>query len=158
MSLKSIRIISVGKPRLPFWKAASAYYLEKLSRWRFITETIVKDAPSGMTIDQRIEDESRRIASVITPSDIMICLDERGSSFTSKSFSSFLAELSSNSSFRPCFVIGGAFGLRLDLLPQTRHCISFGPQTFPHELARVVLLEQLYRAETIARNIPYHHA
>ena len=158
MSLKTIRIISVGKPRLPFWQAASNYYLEKLSHWRIIQETIVKDAPSGMTIEQRAEDESRRIASVITSTDIVICLDEHGKSYTSLSFSSFLAGLSSNSSFRPCFVIGGAFGLRLNLVPQTRHCISFGMQTFPHELARVVLLEQLYRAETIMHNIPYHHA
>ena len=158
MSFKSIRIISVGKPRLSFWKQASDYYLEKLSHWRKIEETIVRDAPPGLDIEHRVEHESRRIASVITPVDIVVCLDEHGKTLTSTSFSSFLTELSSNSSFRPCFIVGGAFGLRLDLLPQTRHCISFGPQTFPHELARVVLLEQLYRAETIARNIPYHHA
>ncbi len=158
MSLKTIRIISVGKPRLPFWKAASDYYIEKLSHWRYIDETIVRDAPAGMPIEQRVDDESKRIASVITPADIVICLDEHGKSFTSTSFSSFLAELSSNSSFRPCFIVGGAFGLRLRLLPQTRHCLSFGPQTLPHELARVLLLEQIYRAEAIQRNVPYHHA
>ena len=157
MFIKPLRIIAVGKLRLDFWRTASAYYLERLSRWRNITETIIRDAPAGLASDQRAMVESLRIAEALSKEDVPVCLDEKGINMDSRSFSRFLADLSSNSSARPCFIVGGPYGLRRPALERCRYCISFGRQTLPHEMARVLLLEQLYRAETISRNIPYHH-
>ena len=65
--------------------------------------------------------------------------------------------LSADGTRRPCFIVGGPFGLHDSVREKAKHLIAFGPQTFPHELARVVLLEQLYRAESLLRNMPYHH-
>ena len=58
---------------------------------------------------------------------------------------------------RPCFVVGGAFGLSPGVRDACAHCLSLSAMTWPHELARVLLLEQLYRAECILRKVPYHH-
>ena len=142
---------------MPFWRDASAYYLEKLSHWRKVTETVLKDAPAELPQEQRARDESQRLAAAVEAGDFVICLDEKGSMMDSRAFSAFLARISENAGMRPCFVVGGPYGLRDAILSKAKQSIAFGRQTLPHELARVLLLEQLYRAEAIARNIPYHH-
>ena len=157
MSLKPLRIMTVGRPHAPFWKDAAAHYLERLSRWRQITDTVIKDADPALPIPRRVEEEGRRILAALAPQDIVVCLDEKGRSMTSREFSRFVDGMSADATRRPCFIVGGPFGLHDDVRQRARHLIAFGPQTLPHELARVVLLEQLYRAETLLRNMPYHH-
>ncbi len=152
-----MRILSVGKIRLPFWRDAAAYYLDKLSHWRKISETVIRDAPAQLPPDQRALDESRRLAEAVTQEDFVICLDEKGAMMDSRTFAAFLDGIPENTGLRPCFVVGGPFGLRDAILGKARRRIAFGRQTLPHELAHVLLLEQLYRAEAIAHNIPYHH-
>lgn len=157
MSMKSLRIITVGKAHAAFWKEAAAYYLERISRWRQITDTIIRDANPALPVPMRVEEEGRRILEAVAPQDIVVCLDEKGRSMTSRDFSRFLEAMSADAAHRPCFIVGGPFGLHGSVRQKAHHLIAFGPQTLPHELARVVLLEQLYRAETLLRNIPYHH-
>ena len=157
MSLKPLRIITVGRPHATFWKDAAAHYLERLSRWRQMTDTIIRDSDPALPVPRRVEEEGRRILAAVTPQDIVVCLDEKGRSMTSREFSRFLEGMSTDATRRPCFIVGGPFGLHDDVRQKARHLIAFGPQTLPHELARVVLLEQLYRAETLLRNMPYHH-
>ncbi len=147
----------MGRPRIPFWRDAAAYYLERLSRWRQITDTIIRDSDPALPTARRVEDEGKRILAALEPQDVVICLDEHGQSMTSREFSRFLDEMSTDGTRCPCFIVGGPFGLHETVLDCARHLIAFGPQTFPHELARVVLLEQLYRAETLLRRMPYHH-
>ena len=88
------------------------------------------------------------------PERAYVCLlDSRGAAHTSEAFSDWVEERRQGG-LDVCFVIGGAFGIEL---PETNHKLSFGPMTLPHMLARVVLLEQLYRAHKILGNEPYHH-
>ena len=88
------------------------------------------------------------------PERAYVCLlDSRGRSYTSEAFATWLEERR-QAGRDVCFVIGGAFGVDL---PDADHRLSFGPLTLPHLLARVVLLEQLYRAHKILANEPYHH-
>jgi len=101
--------------------------------------------------------EGKGILSALSASDIPVVLDERGKTFTSRQFSAFLERLSENASRRPCFIIGGAFGLDDSVKQAAAHLIALGPLTMTHELARVVLFEQLYRAESLTRGLPYHH-
>ena len=157
MSLKPLHIISVGRPRASFWRDAAAHYLERISHWRAVKESIVKDADAALPVERRKEEEGKRILATLADGDIVVCLDEKGRSMTSREFSRFLDELSGDANRRPCFIIGGPFGLSDAVRAKARKMISFGPQTLPHELARVVLLEQLYRAESLLRNTPYHH-
>ncbi|MBR5734569.1 MAG: 23S rRNA (pseudouridine(1915)-N(3))-methyltransferase RlmH [Desulfovibrionaceae bacterium] len=157
MTLKPLRILAVGRLRTPFWKDAADYYRSRLVRWRRLTETCLRDADPSLSPADRAARESRAILDALTPADIPICLDERGTCRTSREFASFLSALSEDVNRVPCFIIGGAFGYDDSVRRAARHLIAFGPLTLPHELARVVLFEQLYRAESILRNIPYHH-
>ncbi len=140
-----------------FWKEASAYYLERLVRWRQVTDTVLRDPDTALSPADRIEEEGKRILSALEPRDIAICLDERGRSMNSVEFSRFLERMSTDGTRRPAFIIGGPFGLASSVREKARYLLAFGPQTLPHELARVLLLEQLYRAEAILHRVPYHH-
>ena len=88
---------------------------------------------------------------------MVISLDRKGRLFTSRQLSSALKVWLETPGRTPCFVIGGAYGLSRDVVSRSDLTLSLGPMTLPHELARVVLLEQLYRADAILRNLPYHH-
>ena len=157
MSLKQLHLISVGKPKAVHWRDAATHYLERLGYWRNVRESIIKDADASLPVSKRKSEEGKRILAAVSKEDIVICLDEHGKSMTSPQFSQFLDNLSSDQTRRPCFIIGGAFGLEREVLSQAKYTMALGPQTLPHELARVVLLEQIYRAECILRNTPYHH-
>lgn len=157
MTLKPLRVLAVGRLKTPFWKSAAEHYITRLARWRNLVETCVKDGPASMPPAERSSLEGRQLLAAMEPADIVICLDERGMSLDSPRFARWLAELSENTGRRPCFVVGGAFGLDEAVRRAARHLIAFGPQTLPHELARVVLYEQLYRAESLTRGLPYHH-
>ena len=122
-----------------------------------LREQLVKDGDAALPVPERNKIEGQRILAALTPQDICICMDERGKAHTSEQFAAFLERLSENATAAPCFIIGGAFGLDESVRTAARHVISLGPMTLPHELARVVLLEQLYRAEAIVRRVPYHH-
>lgn len=158
MTRKTIRLLSVGRPRIPHWKAASAHYLDRLRHWLDVREAFVADADAGLPSSVRSADESTRLLAALTPSDIVVCLDERGATYTSRQFATLLARLTEDTNRIPCFVVGGAYGLDDAIRTRSRYLLALGPMTLPHEMARVILLEQVYRAETILHNVPYHHA
>jgi len=118
---------------------------------------VTKDADAGLPEAERVRLEGQRLLQAVHADDYLICLDERGNSMSSRLFAAFLNELSENASCTPCFVLGGPFGLAEAVRSRARFVLSLGPMTLPHELARVLLLEQLYRAEAILRKTPYHH-
>jgi len=152
-----IHYIFVGKLKSPYWQSAATYYDTRIKRWYKCRETIVKDG-TGKDPSERIAREGQAILGKITPRDRVICLDEHGPSMTSPDLARNLLTWFEHPVKAPCFVIGGAYGLDQSILDRADIKLSFGPMTFPHELARVMLFEQLYRAGTILKNIPYHHA
>lgn len=105
----------------------------------------------------RREDESARLLKGLEANDFLISLDEAGQGLSSIQFAALLSKIDEETLGRPCFIIGGPFGLSRNLLEKSRRVISLSLMTWPHELARVLLLEQIYRAECVRRNIPYHH-
>lgn len=105
----------------------------------------------------RICQEGERIVAQLRPKDVIIALSETGQSFTSSQFASFLRINDEDAAGRLTFIIGGPFGLAPDVLDHSRFQLCLSAMTWPHELARVLLLEQLFRAETILHNTPYHH-
>ncbi len=155
LMLKPLRLIAVGRLKTPFWKAAAAHYVERLARWRALAVSEVKDGDPALPVEQRKNQEGRAILAALAPRDIPFCLDEHGEALTSRALSRLLEALPANA--RPCFIVGGAYGLDPTVIAAGRRVLALGPLTLPHELARVVLLEQMYRAEAIARGIPYHH-
>lgn len=157
MAGKPLRVISVGKIRTPFWKDAAAHYAGRLARWRPLELTEVRDGDAALPVGQRNALEGKRLLESLQPQDVPLVLDERGTALTSPELARWLRQLDESGRGRPCFLVGGAYGLDDGVRHRAWKCLSLSAMTLPHELARVLLLEQLYRAECILRNVPYHH-
>ena len=155
--MKGIKCIFVGKLKEPWAKAACKHYSGALSRFQQVEEVIIKDAPGNLPEQERRNREGAAIIEKAGPGDLVIALDARGKSMASEKLAERLGQWIEDPGRRPCFIIGGAFGLSDEVLKKADFKLGFGPMTLPHELARVVLLEQLYRAHSIIRGAPYHH-
>ena len=131
-------VLAVGRLRPPYADDVE-HYAKLLSRYLPLDLVDVRE-------DEQVE---RRIPERAFVS----LLDDRGAAYDSVAFADWLEERR-QSGRDLCFVVGGAFGLELE---RCDHRLSLGPMTLPHQLARVVLLEQLYRAHKILANEPYHH-
>ncbi len=154
---KKIKFIFVGKLKLKFWKDAEAYYLTRLKRYFDIQKIVVKDASGSLSIKDRIEKEGENILKKIDSKDFVITLDEKGELLTSMAFAKKLTKWMELPTKKPCFVIGGAYGVCEKVKYRSNYLFSLSSLTFTHELARAVLLEQVYRAYQIKIGSPYHH-
>jgi 23S rRNA (pseudouridine1915-N3)-methyltransferase len=107
---------------------------------------------------KRMIEESIALANVIPDGAVTVLLDERGEALDSNAFTARLAQWRTDNVAAVVFVIGGADGLAASLRDKARARLSFGAATWPHQLVRVMLLEQVYRAATILTGHPYHRA
>jgi len=156
-----INIISVGKLKKNYLKKGIDDYRRRLSRYAKIKIIEVKDekAPENLSPSetQEIKDiEKQRIESKIPDNSYVIALDMKGESMTSEGFASHIKKLMVTGKSNITFIIGGSIGLSQQLLQQADLVLSFSHFTFPHQLMRLILLEQIYRAFKIIRNEPYH--
>jgi 23S rRNA (pseudouridine1915-N3)-methyltransferase len=106
----------------------------------------------------RITEEAAAISAAIPERSVLVTLDERGENVDSAAFAAHLGRWRDESSMSTVFLIGGADGLSPDLQRKGRLRIAFGAATWPHQMVRIMLLEQLYRAATILAGHPYHRA
>ena len=106
--------------------------------------------------DSRTKEEHAKILDSISPSAYVIALDEKGKSFSSSAFADKIKTLQNQGQSHFQFIIGGANGLNEDIRSRADLLLSFGQQTWPHMLARVMLLEQIYRCQQILSGHPYH--
>jgi 23S rRNA (pseudouridine1915-N3)-methyltransferase len=141
-------IFAVGKLKEPFWKDACAEYLKRLGGYAKVE---VHEVP-----DSTKEREGKLILDALPERCPVLLLDIRGKELSSEQLSSRIDQLGLEGNSHLCFVIGGSDGVTDEVKARATQRISFGPITLPHNLARVVLLEQLYRACKISRNEPYH--
>ena len=140
----------MGRVKTAFWSEACAEYEKRIARFRPFTITEVRDADQSLPVEKRNAAEGERLIAALGPHDVPIVLDERGKDFTSPSLAKYLAGLDQAAR-------GGPFGLTDDVRRRAALLLRLSAMTFPHELARAVLLEQIYRTECIRRGIPYHH-
>jgi 23S rRNA (pseudouridine1915-N3)-methyltransferase len=106
----------------------------------------------------RIAEEAVAISALILEKSVMVALDERGQSIDSTAFARHLGRWRDESVANTFFLIGGADGLSPDLRRKAKLSVAFGAATWPHQMVRVMLLEQIYRAATILAGHPYHRA
>ena len=151
-----LRLLCVGKVKTPFWREAAAHYEKRLGRWRRVELLEVRDGDAALTPAARCAQEGDRLLEALGPAQAAIALDEGGDALDSPGLAALLRRYDERA-LRPAFIIGGPFGLAPGVLAACPRRISLSPMTWPHELARVLLLEQLYRAECILRKVPYHH-
>ncbi|MFO7877908.1 MAG: 23S rRNA (pseudouridine(1915)-N(3))-methyltransferase RlmH [Desulfovermiculus sp.] len=152
-----IKIICIGKIKKSYWQEAAHTYAQRLKRFCSLYTLEVKDGPKHLPPEKRMQVEAQAILAKTSPQDFLISLDSQGMSLSSPQLAAKLKSWLENPGQNPCFLLGGADGLATELIAQSSSVLSLGPLTLPHELARIVLLEQLYRASTILHNHPYHH-
>jgi 23S rRNA (pseudouridine1915-N3)-methyltransferase len=145
----------VGKPRGPLAEAARDYE-GRLARALRLEVVEVREEPlQGRAQAEVLERERRRIEPHLDGA-VVACLDRSGRQFSSEELAAWLSDREERPPQRTAFVIGGSCGLDAVLVRRADLVLSFGAMTLPHQLARVVLVEQLYRATTILRGEPYH--
>jgi 23S rRNA (pseudouridine1915-N3)-methyltransferase len=154
--VKPIRFLFVGQQKSPFFRQAEEHYLTAVGHSIATVRVVVKDARSGNAAD-RVRAEGRDILARLSPRDLPVVLDGRGKMYDSKALAARLAGWLEDPGRAPCCIVGGAYGLSDEVLDRAGETVSLGPGTLPHELARVVLLEQIYRGLSILRGTPYHH-
>ena len=131
-------------------------YLGRLTPWVPAAEVEVKEGRDG-TPQQVADAEAERLLAALPAPSMVVALDERGEQRSSEELAQFLRDHRDGGTKDLRFVVGGAWGLAPSVLRRAGFRWSLGRLTLPHELARVVLWEQLYRGWTILQGAPYHH-
>lgn len=150
---------SIGKSHDHYVKEGILEFTKRISKYFPVEWTIIpvpKNAGMLSEMDLR-KKEGETILQWLKPDDYLIALDEHGKQFSSEGLSEFLQERASASTKNLVFLIGGAFGLDASVLNRARLKWSLSQLTFPHQLVRLILAEQVYRACTILQNEKYHH-
>ena len=150
-----LTIISVGKKHEDWVATGIERYQKRLKAPFSVTWELI--APSGHEGPSARQDESERMLFRLTAYDFIVLLDERGKSLDSPHLSSLLVERLHHSQ-KIALVIGGAYGVDDTIRQKADLVWSLSPLVFPHQLVRLILTEQLYRAQEIAAGHPYHHS
>jgi 23S rRNA (pseudouridine1915-N3)-methyltransferase len=145
----------VGKPRDALAAPIRDYETRAARYWPLDVHEVREESARSLTADVVRAREAERLASKLPTGALVVACDELGRSMTSKDFAAWL-QAERESARDVAFVIGGAYGLAPSLRDSSSRRIALAPWTLPHELARLVLAEQLYRAGTIVRGEPYH--
>lgn len=152
-----IRLLAVGKLRGTIWLPAAIEYSQRLQRYvKFDLVEIRDRIGKGLPEAAALIEEGKMISQSLEPGNYLIALDREGKSLDSDQFAKLLQKQIDAGTRKMDFVIGGPVGLEKQIAAKANLKLSLGAMTLPHELARVVLLEQLYRALTILRGEPYH--
>ena len=151
--MHAVQVLCIGKLKQPWAQAGAAFYEDRLRPLVRYECTVLPDSKEKDAERQRHDESARLLRSMEKASGPVWVLDERGERYTSPAFSA----LFSQSTEVPTLVIGGAHGLTDDVRVAADRVIRLTDMTLPHELCRVLLLEQLYRAAQIKRGTGYHH-
>ncbi len=149
-------VICVGRLKERYWRDAADEYLKRLGPYAKVTMTEVPDRDVTADEARALEAEAAGVLKALPEGATVAVLEIGGVARSSESFAEWLRALGVEGRSHVVFVLGGAAGLHPDVLARADERISLGPLTLPHQMARVVLLEQIYRAFRIIRGEPYH--
>ena len=151
-------IVAVGKLKEKFWTDACVEYLKRMQPYAKteVREIADIDPARAGGVDAARDREGAAILAALAPATHVVLLAIDGKQRSSEGFSQRIDALKLNGTSDIAFVIGGSDGVSAAVRQRADETLSFGPVTLPHNLARVVLLEQLYRAQKISRGEPYH--
>lgn len=152
----NIHIIVVGKLKEDYWKSAEAEYLKRLKQYAKIRITEIQEEPLHNDRLKIKKIEAQKIEEKISPGSFIVALHERGKTMDSEKLAKWL-EKKSQDGTEVALIIGGPLGLDPKFLERAHMQLSFSEFTFPHQMIRVILLEQLYRTGTILAQKQYHY-
>lgn len=156
-----ITLITVGKIKEKYLKDAIAEYTKRLSKYCKLEIIEVADEKTPNQASEQVEKnirdkEGERILKYIKDSSYVITLEISGTLLTSEAFAEKIDRLGIAGTSHITFIIGGSIGLGEEVLKRSDYALSFSKMTFPHQLMRVILLEQIYRSYRIMEGAPYH--
>jgi 23S rRNA (pseudouridine1915-N3)-methyltransferase len=155
-----IRFFVVGKTAFDDLKTGEQRYQQRLGHYCSFERIEIPDIknPKALSQTQIKEKEGDHILAKINPTDFLVLLDENGKQFTSVDFATWLAQKQLQHTGSFVFVIGGAYGFSPAVYERAQFKQSLSNMTFSHQMVRMIFLEQLYRAFSILKGEPYHHA
>ena len=156
-----ITVIAVGKVKEKFYREAIAEYEKRLSRYCRLEIVQVDDEKTpdkaGVAMEQLIlRKEAERILKYIREDAWVVTLEIQGREYDSEGFAAVWERVATQGVSHIQFIIGGSLGLHEEICKRADHAVSFSKMTFPHQLMRVILLEQIYRGYRIINGEPYH--
>lgn len=151
-----LQIVFVGKTTEKYLLEGMDDFINRLSRYVAVTVDVVK-ASTIKEVKKAMEEEEGNILARLQPGDFLVILDENGSEMTSRHLAVKIQKWMTEGKSRIVFVVGGAFGITPSLKSKANYILSLSKLTFTHQMVRLLLVEQLYRAMTILRNEKYHH-
>lgn len=157
----NITVLCVGQVKEKFYRDAIAEYSKRLSRYGKlhiieVADEKTKENASEIEIEAILQKEGERILKHVKDGDFCITLEIQGKSLDSVALAEKIQRLGVRGHSSLVFIIGGSLGLSDDVKRRSDFALSFSPMTFPHQLMRVILLEQIYRSFRIIHNEPYH--
>lgn len=156
-----ITVYCIGKLKESYWADAVKEYSKRIQGYSKLEIVELPDFPTPEKASPAIEEEikekeGKKVLEKLRPGDFVVALDLNRKEYDSPSFAQEMESWFRQGGSSICFLIGGSLGLSDSLKKRANAFFSFGKMTFPHQLARVMLLEQLYRGFRIAHNEPYH--
>ena len=156
-----VTLITVGKIKEKYLKDAIAEYTKRLSKYCKLDIIEVADEKTPDNASETVEEQIRtkegeRILKFVKDDAYVITLEIKGKQLTSEELADKIDTLGIQGTSHIVFIIGGSIGLGQDVLNRSNYALSFSKMTFPHQLMRVILLEQVYRSYRIINNEPYH--
>jgi 23S rRNA (pseudouridine1915-N3)-methyltransferase len=151
-----IKIAWIGKTKEPAIQSLTDEYLKRISRYAQLEGQAVRDEAALLQMCGRRGASPKPSKTAGAPKSTLALMDSRGKKYSSEEFARFLGDYQDRNPLPLVFAVGPADGFSEAALSAAQHTISLGPMTLAHELARVVLLEQIYRAFTILKGHPYH--
>jgi 23S rRNA (pseudouridine1915-N3)-methyltransferase len=155
-----IRLMSVGKNHEPYIKDGVEDFTKRISKYHHAEWMIIAPVKNAARLSEKElkKKEAESILQSLDKEDYLVALDEKGKQLSSEGLAQFIQARANESTRNLVFLIGGAFGMDEDLLNKASYKWSLSALTFPHQLVRLILAEQLYRACSILRNEKYHHS
>lgn len=152
-------LISVGRTAYAPMREATERYAQRLAHYLPFELKELPDIKNAKSLseEQQKAQEGAMILAALQPSDFVMLLDERGKELTSRELATFLQGKMATLGSRLVLVIGGPYGFSQQVYDRANGKLSLSKMTFPHEMAKLFMVEQAYRAMTILRGEPYHH-
>lgn len=156
-----ITIVAIGKLKEKYWRDAVNEYSKRLTRFCNVSiievqEEYCPDNPSDSIIEKVKAKEGEKILKKIKDDSYVIVLDVKGKQMTSEAFADIFQSQVNRGKSSFVFIIGGSYGLSKEVVARGNFVLSMSDMTFPHQMARVIILEQIYRAFKINNNETYH--
>ena len=154
-------VVCIGKLKDAYLRDGVAEFVKRMRPYGGITitelnESKIGDKPSDADRKQVVDEEGERLLKAVPKNAYMVLLDVYGKTMSSEDLAKTVAKLEVDGVSDMAFIIGGAFGVSEALRQSVNYKLSFSPMTFTHQMVRLLLVEQIYRASKINRNEPYH--